>query len=425
MKKLLSIMALFVISLLAVNMVSAATVAKTESTLGGLTLANVTVEVNGEEYSPGNSLITVEEGETLDIEVELDNKLGPDAKGIEVVARLSGYEYSDYVSLEDSTELFDVMKGTKETVDLELVVPQDLENGLNTLRIFVLDRNSNPIMTEFELQVKSARHGLSIKDVTLSPGSNLKAGRTLMATVLIENNGAKTEENVKVTVAVPTLGVQAVEYVDSLSADEREDVFEELVLNIPASAAGTYEALVTVEYDNGRESVTKAFSLNVEASQSPAVDRTVVVVSPDSQSVAPGKTAVYGIALSNDGSASKVYTLTAVTGDWAAASLSDSLVVLAPGQSAVVYVDVAVAADATAGNHLVSVAVKAGSDLLETLTLTADVAESSAADAGNDVNLRNGLEVALIVLVVVLVIVGLIVGFSRLRKDDEEDETYY
>jgi len=43
----------------------------------------------------------------------------------------------------------------------------------------------------------------------------------------------------------------------------------------------------------------------------------------------------------------------------------------------------------------------------------------------NDFNLRNGLEIALIVLVVLLVIIGLIVGFSRLKKDDEEEQTYY
>jgi len=59
--------------------------------------------------------------------------------------------------------------------------------------------------------------------------------------------------------------------------------------------------------------------------------------------------------------------------------------------------------------------------LSETVTLTANVVEGN----GSNFNLRGGLEIALIVLVVLLVIIGLIVGFSRLRKDDEEEQTYY
>ena len=47
MKKLLSLMALFVISLLTVSMVSAVS---DESTLGSLTAGSISVEVNGEEY---------------------------------------------------------------------------------------------------------------------------------------------------------------------------------------------------------------------------------------------------------------------------------------------------------------------------------------------------------------------------------------
>ena len=41
--------------------------------------------------------------------------------------------------------------------------------------------------------------------------------------------------------------------------------------------------------------------------------------------------------------------------------------------------------------------------------------------------LKDSLQVALIVLVVLLVIFGLIIGFSRLNKKDNEDdeETYY
>src|SRR3989344_4045552 len=268
MKKLLSIMALFVISLLTVSMVSAAS----ESTLGGLTMGNVVVEVNDEEVVNG-ALLTVEEGEQLDIEVELtvpdDMNVNTDssAKGIEVLARLSGYEYSDYENLEDSTHLFNVKEGTRKTVRLQLTVPSDLENGLNTLRVFVLDRNSHEIVLNFPLNVESARHSVEIADVSFSPSLTVKAGRSLLATVLVENVGENTEEDVKVTVAVPELGLTASEYVDEVEADDQEDV-DEMFLQIPADAkTGQYTVKVTAQYDDLRETVSKTYTLSVVESE--------------------------------------------------------------------------------------------------------------------------------------------------------------
>lgn len=428
MRKLLSLMTVFVISLLAVSLVSA-----TPSTLGGLTSADVTVEVNGEEIVGATSLV-FEEGETLDIEVELEIEDNSDtvdnsAKGIEVVARLSGYEYSDSLELEDSTALFDVREGTRKRVNLELTLPRDLDNGVNTLRVMVLDRNSNALVNEYTFEVESPRNSVDIEDVSFSPGNTVKAGRSLLASVLVENFGHDTEKDVKVSVEIPALGVSTTDYINELKAGDSEDVSGDyeggLLLQIPASAkAGDYEVLVTVEYDNRHKTITKAYTVSVLGNELfQLAEKLVVVVSPESQAVAAGRTAVYGVALSNEGTSSKAYTLSVVTGDWAVVSLSENLIVLAPGESKVVYVDVAVDANAAAGEHVASLAVKSGDKVLETIPLTADVA---SAVAGSDANLRDGLEIALIVLVVVLVVVGLIVGFSRLRKDEEEDDkTYY
>ncbi len=157
---------------------------------------------------------------------------------------------------------------------------------------------------------------------------------------------------------------------------------------------------------------------------------TVLAVGPERQSVGAGQTATYAVALTNAGSTSRAYAIEVVAGDWAAVSVNEKLVVLEPGKNQVVYVDVAVAQDATAGEHLVSVAVKSGSETLQTVALTANVVESNNTAAAvvaedNGISLRNGLEIALVVLVVLLVVVGLIIGFSRLRKDDEEEQTYY
>ncbi|MBS3169390.1 hypothetical protein J4210_02805 [Candidatus Woesearchaeota archaeon] len=432
MRKLLNVMAFFVISVLLVSLVSAAPVS--ESTLGSLVADHVTVMVNDEEVDE-NTLLVVEEGEKLEIEVELklpatvkdannQDVAAKDAKQIEVLARLSGYEYSDYVSLQDASDVFDLKAGTKRTVDLEVTVPSDLSNGKNTLRVLVFDRNSEEIVKTFVFHVESPRHAVGINDVYFSPGETVKAGRALLVTPVLENYGDRTEEDVVVTVEIPALGVKATEVVKELEADERKDV-PEMFLPIPATAAaGTYDVKVTAKYDR-YETVTKTATVTIVAGEMTKADKVLLAVGPGAQTVAPGKTATFGVALSNEGTTTKAFTFDVVTGgDWATASVSEMLVVLSSGQNKVVYVDVTPAVDAPVGQHAVSVAVKAGSETVQTLPLQVNVAGAAPAQA-NDFNLRNGLEIALIVLVVLLVIIGLIVGFSRLKKDDEEEQTYY
>lgn len=414
-------MALFVISLLTVSMVSAASEA---STLGDLTAADVEVEVNDEEND--STPLTVERGEELEVEVNFEHSGMVDAKNIEVEAQLLGYDEED---VEDSAVVKKVTAGTKGTgVTLKLTVPSDFNYGDATLRVRVSGGAAEAdLVVNYALYVESPSHSVKVADVSFSPGLTVKAGRSLLATVLVENVGDNAEEDVKVTVAVPELGLSASEYLDEVAADDKEDV-DEMFLQIPADAkAGEYTVKVTVQYDDLEESVTETYTLKVVDSEfvkpQQKSGKTVLAAGPEMQTVVAGKTATYAVALTNDGSASKAYTVEAATGDWATASVSEKLVVLEPGQSKVVYVDLTAAEDAAAGEHLASLTVKSGSDVLETVVLKATVA--AAEKASNETSLRNGLEIALVVLVVLLVLLGLVIGFSRLRKDDDGEEKYY
>lgn len=420
MKKLLSLMALFVISLLTVSMVSA-----DASTLGGLAdpTSEINVEVNDEEYD--GTLLTVDKGEELEVEVELVNNGRTNAENIEVEARLMGYDEED---VKESKIVEKVVAGTEKTVTLKLKVPNDFPTGNASLKVLVF--GGNDVLTtlhDYELYVESQSHSVKIADVSFSPSLTVKAGKSLLATVLVENVGDNAEEDVKVTVAVPELGLSASEYLDEVAADDKEDA-DEMLLVIPHDAkAGEYAVKVTVQYDDLEESVTETYTLKVVDSEmvKPQLKsgKTVLATGPETQTVAAGKTATYAVALTNDGSASKAYAVEVATGDWATASVSEKLVVLEPGQSAVVYVDLTAAEDATAGEHLASLTVKSGSDVLETVVLKATVAAPQK--ASNETSLRNGLEIALVVLVVLLVLLGLVIGFSRLRKDDDGEEKYY
>jgi uncharacterized membrane protein len=420
MKKILSIMALFVISLLTLSMVSA------------LDLSDVrvkSIEINGNNVDNGET-IAVEEGETLEVEVGLVNDGSTDVEDIEIEVEISGYEYDDYEELEDSTHIDNLQDGNTKYFDLEVQMPKKLDKDEYWLRVRVMGKTGNAIQEDVVLSVEPSRHGVDIKDVAFSPGNTVKAGRSLLTTVLLENYGDKTEKDVKVTVSMPELGVSATEYVDVVSTDnhniEYEDV-PEMFLPIPATVVeGEYNVVVTAKYDDLRESVSETYTVLVmgNALLNDNCQKLVLALGPETQTIAAGKTGTYAIALTNAGTCSKAYSLEIVTGYWGTATLSESLVVLEPNQNTVVYADVTVNAGTDAGQHVASLAVKSGDNLLETVVLKTNVVEGGSAAA--NFSLRNGLEIALIVLVVLLVIIGLIIGFSRLRKDDEgEEQTYY
>src|SRR3989344_2248652 len=426
-KKLLNAMALFLVSLLTVSMVSA--IDSTQVEWG-------TIKINGDVIDVENGeRIAIEEGAPLQLKVGL--RALQDVQDVEVEAEISGYEYSDYENLGDSAHIEDLEADTTKYFNLEINMPTMLDRDEYWLRLRVMTKSGAALSEEVRLYIEPARHGIQIADVAFSPGFSVKAGRSLLATVLLENYGDKHEKDVKVTVAIPALGVSATEFVDVVSMDadngfnnvDYEDV-PEMFLQVPATAAaGQYDVVVNVQYDDLRETVTKTYKLNVVANEmfQTGEDKLVLAVGPESQSVAFGQTAVYGIALTNAGATSKAYILEAVTGgDWATATLSESLVVLEPGKNKVVYIQVTPTAGAVAGEHLVSLTVKSSDEVLQTIALKANVVAGGEA-AGSGVSLRNGLEIALIVLVVLLVIIGLIVGFSRLKKDRNEDEeqTYY
>jgi len=424
MKKLLSLMALFVVSLLTISMVSAY--------VPHQDLEIVSVKVNDEQIYSGQSIqkLAVEEGQKLSIRVGLQNLANAKISDLEVDAKISGYkESSNYASLEDSTTLFDINNGVVKYVNLEVSLPNDLKNDEDySLRIRVTDQKSVPLTVEVSLQFEAKRHGVEIADVVFAPSTSVKAGRSLLTTVLLENFGEKTEKDVKVTVAIPELSISATEFVDSLASDnvEYEDV-PEMFLPIPAAtAAGDYQVKVTVDFNNMKDTITKTYKITVLANeQFPISNKLVLAVGPETQPVTIGKTATYGVALTNAGSTSKAYMLNAVAGDWATVSISESLVVLEAGKNKVVYIEVTPNTDATAGEHVLSLSVKSGSDVLETVALKATVISASQNASGQTFNLRNGLEIALIILVVLLVIIGLIIGFSRLKKDNEDEKTYY
>jgi uncharacterized membrane protein len=423
MKKLLALLALFVVSLLTVSMVSAADLSDS--------IEVVKMKINGNTLFVGENLY-VEEGETLDMKFKLlgsddgDDLVDSVVEDVELEVEINGFDED----LDTSTDMFDLEEGDTKWVSLSLTLPVGEEytnDKLYLLRVKFTDKNSDESTMVWNLKVNPVDHALEIVDVDFSPGTTVKAGHSLLTTVLVKNVGGEEEEDVKVSVQIPELGIGTADYIDSVDVDDKETTEDELFFRIPKCAAeGEYTVKVTLKYDDGDKTVSLDFPLYISENEMCKAEenKLILTVGPETQNVVANQQAVYPVALTNAGTSAKSYTLELAVGEWATASLSENLVVLEPGKTAVVYAYLTASEAASAGEKVATLTIKSGDSVLKTLYLGANVVPQD----GTNFNLRNGLEIALIVLVVVLVLVGLILGFSRLKKDDleeGEEKTYY
>jgi uncharacterized membrane protein len=367
-------------------------------------------------------------GDELEVEVKLVAL--EDSDNVRVSVDIEGDDRSD---IDERTEAFSISAGEVYFKRVRLEIPDNLDlndpDSRYVVHIEVSNRQDDRVTQEFVIDVETPRHSLEIEDVIFNPGLTVEAGRSLLASVRVENNGEKDEEDVKVTLTLEGVGSDA-DYIDELEADD-ETMSEQLYVPIPVcTAAGTLTARVRVDYDENTRDTELTFPVTVLGSvrcSRPAEQRTVITVGPESQNIiAGGNEAVYPIAITNAGSDSRTYTVQLTAGTWAESRLSSNVLVVDAGETQVAYAYARAKSDASAGEKMFSIAVHSGGEQLENVMLRANVVNAGTPTGATTANLRQGLQIGLIVLVVLLVVVGLIVGFSRLKDGNgKDDETYY
>jgi len=420
MKNTISVLlTIFLVSVLAVGMVSA--------------LPDVEyIKINGDEFISGDQL-EVERGDELDIRVKLN--ASDNETDIEIRAEVLGYEYSDHEPIFARVHTFDLDYGDTTYKDLTISLPDKMDKDYYDLRVTVGTRTGESDEYTFRLHLKGIKHSLTIKDVIFNPEPSVESGRALLTTVRIKNIGEKDEESIKVKVTIPELGLSASDYVDQLDDGESE-TSEELYMRIPECVkAKDYTVKITVEYDEGYETISTEKMITVTgdvcAAEEPVEKKTVITVGPETQKVAQGASVIYPLTISNAGNTARTYVVSIDGAEsWSTVEVTPSnLVVLNAGESKAVYVSITPDDDATAGEHMFVLSVKSGDTILKQVTLKADVTAEKSSGA---LSIKRGLEIGVIILVVLLVILGLIIGFNKLRETGDEEseepdkgETYY
>ena len=286
------------------------------------------VQVNDIDLDVGsdtNPVVHLERGETATVEVLLQGRGSYDqnAKGVDNVrvrAWLGGYEYGD---VSDESDIFKVMPGQVYRKVLRINVPEDIRTSDYTLYVEAFDDDDRTKVT-FKFDLAEQRHSLVIQDVIFNPGLEIDAGKTLFSSVRVENLGDKKEEDVKVVMSIPELGLSAKTYIDQLVTQDQEDKTvrdseessmssDELWIKIPNDVkAGEYEVKIAIVYDRGHRTIEESFLLNVNGGQAttPTTQAdTVITLDSVSQSVEAGKVAVYKVMIANLGNEAKTFSL--------------------------------------------------------------------------------------------------------------------
>ncbi|MBU2634288.1 MAG: hypothetical protein KJ674_03515 [Nanoarchaeota archaeon] len=390
------------------------------------------VEINGFDMNlinPEASTIYAERGESVTVKVMLHADY--DADDLKVKAWIGGYEYDD---IEDVSSMFDILENVSVMKTLTLDLPDNMDASEDyALHVKVYNSNDD-VEAEFTLQIEEQRHNLEILDVMFTPGLTLDNEDSLFTTVRVKNWGDKDEDDVKVTVSIPELGISQSTYIDELAAhedslendDDEEDSESSnaLYLNLEGKAAGTYTLYVNVEYNNGYDEVEEDYILVLNGGVT--VDdvtgaETIIEASISNKNVAQGDGVVYTIDVANLGDSSNVYSIQVVGLDtWGTYRVDPSLTTVNAGGTGQLYVYVSANEDASLGSHVFTAKVKENGVTVKDINLEANVGEGVKASGWS--NIITGLEIGFIVLLIILVILGLIIAITKMGRREESAE---
>lgn len=373
--------------------------------------------------------LDIERGQKVEVEV-LVTAL-EDIDDVEAEVFLSGFEYSKWERAGDIIGPKNLDTNTQYKLEFEVPISDEFEKDDYKLRVLLTDRDNQEIIQNYNLKIDVPRHKLRIDDVVFYPENSVKAGSALLATVRIENKGEMQEDDVKVKITIPNLGVSATEYINEIEEDDDEEETEEIFLRIPqCTEPGLYDAEVLVYFSEKHysEKITKTIQVteNPLCAKDADTPKTTITIGSQMESLEQGGSAIYPITITNAGRESKSYTVTVAAQDWADVKISpSSTVLLQSGKTQTLYVFLDADKKAPVGAQVLTATISSSGEQLEQVTLTANITK-----APSNV-LKIVLEVILILLVVILVIIGLIIGFSKLKgnneevEDDLQTEAYY
>ena len=322
------------------------------------------------------------------------------------------YGFRDDVSAD--VKIADIEDGVTYVKTLSLSLPDESDDLSEeyTLRVR-LTTKTGIVDEEYTVSLQRESHTLTILSVDYDP--SVSAGETVPVTVVVKNTGYNQEDDVYVTVSIPSLGVSQRAYVGDLSpvecceagCESDEDSESKTVyLKIPADAeAGVYDIKVEAYSDDAETTDTDSIRVSGGVNSN-------FFAAMTSKTLRAGETITYDLVIVNTADNVRSYNLNEVSSDDLTVSVP-SIVVVGPRDSAVVKVEVT-ADSAARGDYTFSVI----SDDKQ-VVFTANVNSNAVSSA------IVALTVALVIIFLVLLVVLIVLATKKGSKEVEEVETSY
>lgn len=369
------------------------------------------VEIDGVKlFENAQNTLSLERGQEYEIRVRF--LAFERIRNAEVRAFISGYEFSDIEPIDDKTEIFDAEPNVTYVKKLNVRIPDELDKADYKLRVVISDRFSDETRANYNLQIDAPRNALKIDDVIFNPANSVRAGSSLLVRVRVENKGEREQEDVRVTVSIPELGITGTQYINSLDENDEEET-EEILLRIPRCAkSGNYETAIDVEFSQRHRKITERETIAVLEDEqcTITVQQPTISAGNQAQTVAEGQTAVFPLTITNPSKNSRTFTITTISDMDIAIAPTNTLVIPA-GQTQTVYIN-AQASDS--GTKTITVTITNG-NLQQQVFFTANVTGKSG--------IRTAFEIVLAVLVIILIIIGVIIAINYTRG--KQTEAYY
>lgn len=321
------------------------------------------------------------------------------------------YGFRDDVSAD--ADIADLEDGVTYVKTLSLSLPNDADDLSEEYTLYVRLTTKTGIVTEeYTVSMQRESHTLEILSVDFDQG--VSSSDTVPVTVVVKNTGYNMENDVYVTVSIPSLGVSQRAYLGDLvpvedcsnDCDDEDTESKVVYLKIPANAAtGVYDIKVRAYSDDADTTETGSIRVGGSADSN-------FFAAATSKTLRAGETVTYDLIIVNTADNVKTYNLQSVSGDDLTVTVP-SIVVVGPRDSQVVSVTVTAADDAR-GDYTFSVISED-----KQVVYTANVSGSSMSGA------IVALTVALVIIFLVLLVVLIVLATRKGSKDVEEVETSY
>ncbi|MBS3147536.1 hypothetical protein J4219_01485 [Candidatus Woesearchaeota archaeon] len=240
-------------------------------------------EVDGTElidFAGAGSInkLNIDRNQEFELRLEVTSLVNAD--NLLVRASIDGYEFSSDEDISAKYGPFKLGANNTKIIKLTMHLPDDVELDQYLLRIDLSDRNNAKDTYEYLLAVDAPRHAMKIMDVTFNPGSTVTAGQSLLGRVRLENKGQKDEQDVKVVVSIPELGLSATQYIEEVENGDEQEETEEFFMRLPRCAEpGVYDVKVAATYNDGHDTVGTTSKITVLENED-CNEAPVVIVQP-------------------------------------------------------------------------------------------------------------------------------------------------